>query len=62
MDTEELSRSEQLITELIPGPQNNVHAVEETVNRIAAQRSFEVNARVVRTQDKMTQSVLDITA
>jgi flagellar basal body rod protein FlgG len=62
VDTVELSRGEQTIAESIPGPQNNVSVVEQTVNRISAQRNFEVNARAVRTQDKMSQSLLDITA
>jgi flagellar hook protein FlgE len=62
VDTVDLNRNEITIAETIPGPQNNVNLAEGTVNRIAAQRNFEVNAKVVRTQDKMTSSLIDITA
>ena len=62
MDKIELSKNAQHIAEVLPGSQNNVNQVMETVNRISAQRSFEVNANVLRIQDKMTRSFLDIVA
>ena len=62
VDKIELSKNAQHIAEVLPGSQNNVNQVMETVNRISAQRSFEVNANVLRIQDKMTRSFLDIVA
>ncbi len=59
--TVELTAQGRTIAETLPGPQNNVRTVSETVDRIAAQRSFEANANVVRTQDQLARSLLDLT-
>lgn len=56
------SGQDRTIAESLPGPQNDVNLVRETVNRIAAVRSFEANAKVVRTQDQLSQSLVDLTA
>ncbi len=60
--TVDLTPQSRAIAGSLPGAQNNVNLVSETVNRIAAQRSFESNARVVRTQDQLARSLLDLTA
>lgn len=62
VDTVELTVRERRIAEILPGAQNNVNQVVETVNRISAQRSFEVNAKIIRIQDQMTRGFLDILA
>ena len=61
VDTLELSDEAQQTAETVPGPQNNVSLVQETVNRISAQRNFEANASVVRTQDRLAKTLLDLT-
>ena len=38
----------------------NVNLAEELVNQILAQRAYEANAAAIRTQDEMTDSLLDI--
>jgi flagellar basal body rod protein FlgG len=62
VDTVDLSPQGRAIAESLPSAQNNVNLVSETVNRIAAQRSFETNSRVLRTQDHLARSLLDLTA
>ena len=62
VDALELSPEEHRIARVVPGAQNNVNLIQETVNRIAAQRSFQANVRVVNAQDRFTQSLLDVTA
>lgn len=59
--TVELSASERQIADRLPGAQNNVSLVNETVAQIAAVRSFQANASVVRGQDRLVQSLLDVT-
>ena len=59
--TVELTAQGKSIAASLPGAQNNVNVVSETVDRIAAQRSFEANANVVRTQDQLAKSLLDLT-
>jgi hypothetical protein len=61
-DSTRMPSNDQQLAEALPGAQNNVSLVQETVNRIAAVRSFEANATVVRTQDQLSQSLLDLTA
>ena len=53
---------DQTLADILPGPQNIVRLAEEAVNRISALRRFEVNANVVRTQDQLAKSLLDLTA
>lgn len=38
----------------------NVNLAEELVNQILAQRAYEANAAAIRTQDEMTDRLLDI--
>ena len=38
----------------------NVNLAEELVNQILAQRAYEANAAAIRTQDEVTDSLLDI--
>ena len=62
IDTVDLTANERRIADILPGSQNNVNQVVETVNRISAQRSFEANVNVIRAQDQMTRGFLDILA
>ena len=39
---------------------SNVNVVDELVNMIMAQRTYEVNARAVRTSDEMMQATTNI--
>ena len=62
VDTVDLTPQGRTIADSLPGAQNNVNLVSETVNRITAQRSFETNSSVIRTQDQLARSLLDLTA
>lgn len=57
LSPEALRRAEHL-----PGPQNNVRVVSETIDRISAQRAFETNVRVAQAQNRLSQTLLDMTA
>ena len=62
VDTVSLTPDEAQLADRLPGAQNNVSQIESAVNRIAAVRSFEANARVVRTQDQLSRNLLDLSA
>jgi flagellar hook protein FlgE len=60
IDTVTLSTQAKSLAQNIDGPQNNVDLTEEAVNQIQSQRNFEQNAQVVRTQDQMQKTLIDI--
>ncbi|HAA78699.1 TPA: hypothetical protein DCE37_26675 [Candidatus Latescibacteria bacterium] len=62
IDTPPHPNGQQSLAEALPRAQNNISLAQETVNRIAAVRTFEANASVIRTQDQLSQSLLDLTA
>ena len=61
-DTVELSDDAKSLAEQVDGPQNNVDQAWETVDRIESSALFASNARTLRTQDRLMQSLLDIFA
>ncbi len=62
VDTVDLSTDALDRAERLPGPQNAVNLVSETVDRISALRAFEANVKVVRAHNSLSHTLLDITA
>ena len=62
VDTVQLSPEALRRAEHLPGPQNNVRVVSQTIDRISAQRAFETNVRVAQAQNRLSQTLIDITA
>jgi flagellar hook protein FlgE len=62
VDTVSLSDEAKSLSEKLDGPQNNVDQTEEAVHQIESQSNFKQNAQVIRTQDQMQKTLLDITA
>ena len=62
VDKVELSDEAQELAQEIDGPQNNVDPVSETVDRITARENFKSNARIIRAQDEMLDTLLDLEA
>ena len=60
VDTVSLSEEAKAISEQVAGSQNNVEQVEEAVTQIQSQSNFEQNATVLRTQDEMNKTSLDM--
>ena len=59
-DVVELSEQGKEIARAVKGPQNNVDLASEAVEQIEAREAFKSNARTLRTQDRLMQSLLDI--
>ncbi len=59
-DTVTLSTEAKSLAQNTDGPQNNVDLTAEAVHQIQSQRNFEQNAQVVRAQDQMQKSLIDI--
>jgi len=60
VDTVSLSDEAKSHAQDLEGPQNNVNLAEETVHQIQAQKNFEQNAQVIRTQDQMQKTLIDL--
>lgn len=62
VDTVSLSQEAQAISEQVAGSQNNVNQAEEAVSQIQSRTNFKQNATVIRTQDEMDKTGLDMLA
>lgn len=62
VDTVTLSKEAQNISDNVPGPQNNVNPAMEVVSQVASEQNFKQNAKMVKTQDNMHQTLLDTLA
>ena len=60
VDTVTLSNEAKALAQNTDGPQNNVNLTEEAVNQIQSQKNFEQNAQVVRTQDQIQKTLIDM--
>ena len=59
VDIVDLSAKALERAESLPGAQNNVRIVSETVARISAQRAFEAGVRTIRAQYSTLQTLID---
>ena len=60
VDTVSISDEAKTLAQHTDGPQNNVNLTEEAVNQIQSQKNFEQNAQVVRTQDQIQKTLIDM--
>ena len=60
LDTVELSDEGRKAAEEASGAQNNVEIAEESVEQIEARHATSTNAGVIRTMDRIAQSLLDL--